>query len=110
MYEVQYTQEFIMCNMRWQCVLQYEGLVSPNLRRYVSYMLVYECQGIGGAEFETYVRGKGHVCYQATMLPILSNYCNNLVIAWGTGSEVSFMTARTCLQVCYTECYMFLDC
>ncbi|KAJ9581420.1 hypothetical protein L9F63_023401, partial [Diploptera punctata] len=61
-------------------VVRYEGLVSPNLRKYVSYMLVYECQGSAGAEFETHVRGKGHVCYQPSMLPILSNYCNNIVI------------------------------
>jgi hypothetical protein len=51
------------------------------------HVIVYECQG-SEAEFEAHAREEGHVCYQPSMPPLFFN-CNNVVIAWGIGSEVS---------------------
>jgi hypothetical protein len=49
--------------------------------------MVYECQG-NEEEFEAHARDRGQVCYEPTMPPLFFN-CNNVVIAWGIGSEVS---------------------
>jgi hypothetical protein len=51
------------------------------------HVIVYECQG-SEAEFEGHAKDKGQVCYQPSMPPLFFN-CNNVVIAWGIGSEVS---------------------
>jgi hypothetical protein len=51
------------------------------------HVIVYECQG-SEAEFEAHARDRGQMCYEPSMPPLFFN-CNNVVIAWGIGSEVS---------------------
>jgi len=51
------------------------------------HVIVYECQG-NEEEFEVHAQDRGQVCYQTSM-PALFFNCNNVVIAWGIGSEVS---------------------
>jgi len=66
-------------------MVRYEPLHDSGNRVYMHHVIVYECQG-SEAEFEGHARDRGHVCYQPSMPPLFFN-CNNVVIAWGTGSE-----------------------
>jgi hypothetical protein len=56
------------------------------------HVIVYECQG-SEAEFAVHAKDRGQVCYQSSMPPIFFS-CNNVVIAWGIGSEVSLAEAH----------------
>jgi hypothetical protein len=67
--------------------LQYEPLRETANRAHIHHVIVYECHG-SEAEFEVHAKERGQVCYQSSMPPIFFN-CNNVVIAWGIGSEVS---------------------
>lgn len=66
-------------------MIKYEPLHAPGNRAYMHHVIVYECQG-SEAEFEVHAKDRGQVCYQSSMPPIFFN-CNNVVIAWGIGSE-----------------------
>ena len=50
-------------------------------------VIVYACQG-DEEQFEVLARQRGQVCYQPSMPPLFTD-CNNVIIAWGIGSEVS---------------------
>jgi len=75
----------ILCT--FSILLQYEPLHDSGNRVYMHHVIVYECHG-SEAEFEGHARDRGHVCYQPSMPPLFFD-CNNVVIAWGIGSEVS---------------------
>ncbi|XP_023701917.1 MOXD1 homolog 2 [Cryptotermes secundus] len=66
-------------------MVRYVPLREPVNRTHVHRVIVYECQG-SEAEFEVHAKERGQVCYQSPMPPIFFN-CNNVVIAWGIGSE-----------------------
>ncbi|XP_069692739.1 MOXD1 homolog 2-like [Periplaneta americana] len=66
-------------------MVRYEPVHQPGNRLYMHHVIVYECQG-SEEEFEIHARDRGQVCYQPTMPPLFFN-CNNVVIAWGIGSE-----------------------
>ncbi|PSN48993.1 MOXD1 2 protein [Blattella germanica] len=57
-------------------MIRYEALASSS-SLHITYIVVYECQG-NGTEMETLVRVKGRVCHQPSVLPILSDHCNNM--------------------------------
>ncbi|PSN58487.1 MOXD1 2 protein [Blattella germanica] len=63
----------------------YEPLHQPGNRGYIHHVIMYECQG-SEEEFEDHARDRGQVCYQPSMPKSFFN-CNNVVIAWGVGSE-----------------------
>jgi hypothetical protein len=67
------------------------------------HVIVYECQG-NEAEFEAHAKDSGQVCYQSSMPPIFFN-CNNVVIAWGIGSEVSLAEGQRT-----NFCFFFISC
>ncbi|KDR24478.1 MOXD1-like protein 2 [Zootermopsis nevadensis] len=66
-------------------MVRYEPLHQPGNRAYMHHVIVYECQG-NEDEFERHARDKGQVCYEPSMPQLFFN-CNNVVIAWGFGSE-----------------------
>ncbi|GFG39856.1 hypothetical protein Cfor_08836, partial [Coptotermes formosanus] len=66
-------------------MVRYEPLHDSGNSVYMHHVIVYECQG-NEVEFEAHARDRGQVCYQPSMPPLFFN-CNNVVIAWGIGSE-----------------------
>ncbi|GFG39853.1 hypothetical protein Cfor_08833, partial [Coptotermes formosanus] len=67
-------------------IVRYEPLHQPYIHRALMHrVIVYACQG-NEAQFEVHARDRGQVCYQPSMPSLFTN-CNNVVIAWGIGSE-----------------------
>jgi hypothetical protein len=94
-YSVHFTTKRSFCTFKrvlreLSDLFQYEPLNQPGNRAYMHHVIVYECQG-NEEEFEAHARDRGQMCYQPPMPPLFFN-CNNVVIAWGIGSEVSVTT------------------
>ena len=68
-------------------VTQYEPVFTAGSQPFVHHMNVYECVG-DPSVFEVLAATEGSRCYQPSMPPLFFN-CNNVVVAWTAGSEVT---------------------
>lgn len=84
-----------MLNSASQCP-QFDMKHGQNSRKHLHHLTIWECTGDpnsaayrqGRERLMHYASQQGHECYSSSM-PLDYNSCNNPVIVWATGGEVS---------------------